>query len=202
MTRSESELQELLQCAKGGDENALGQLLEYFRPQLREIARERITGKLHVRIDESDMVQQAWLAAFRNFAGFRGKVLSEFVAWLKQIHDRNITDTIRNHAVYQKRSLAREEPSREVVRDATAPVASPSHQAIQKESAARVAAAIRDLPEDQGESVQLRYLEGCSLSEIAQRLNRTEDAVAGLLRRGLAKLRRKLRNESGRGEER
>ena len=38
----------------------------------------------------------------------------------------------------------------------------------------------------------LRYWQGCPLSEIAARMERTPAAVAGLLHRGLRRLRRDL----------
>ena len=45
------------------------------------------------------------------------------------------------------------------------------------------------LPQDQREALRLRYLEGKTLLEIAERLDRSEMAVAGLLKRGLRSLR-------------
>ena len=65
------------------------------------------------------------------------------------------------------------------------------------ERAAKIARALQTLPEAQREAVRLRHLEGCSLAQIAERLGRTEAATAGLLKRGLAKLREKLKDERG-----
>ena len=192
---TETELQAWLELAKQGDRDALGKLLQHFRPELRDMARRRITGALQARIDGSDLVQQSCLSAVRNFAGFGGTTLPEFVAWLKQIHERNIADIIRNHAVYEKRAIGREEPEHDGTHQAGAHAATPSQQAIHGERVAQVAAALEELPTGQREAVQLRHLEGCSLAEIARRLGRTEDAVIGLLWRGLRTLRRKLKEE-------
>jgi RNA polymerase sigma-70 factor (ECF subfamily) len=54
--------------------------------------------------------------------------------------------------------------------------------------------ALEQLPEEQREAVRLKYLEQATLSETAARLGKTEDAVSGLLQRGMAKLNRILRN--------
>jgi RNA polymerase sigma-70 factor (ECF subfamily) len=60
----------------------------------------------------------------------------------------------------------------------------------------RLADALRQLPEPQREAIFWHHLQGCSLSETATRLGRTDAAVAGLLHRGL----RKLREVMSRGE--
>lgn len=191
--RSEAELQQLLELAKRGNHDALGQLLEHFRPELRDLARRRIAGSLQTRIDESDLVQQSCLSAIRNFDRFQGRNLADFAAWLRQIHERNITDTIRSHTLVEKRAILRQEPTDDALQATLARTLSPSQQVLRSERAAEVAAAVDELSKPQREAVQLRYFEGCSLSEIAQRTSRTEDAVAGLLRRAMGKLRNKLK---------
>jgi len=54
------------------------------------------------------------------------------------------------------------------------------------------------LTDDQREGVRLRYLEGQSLAEIAERMQRSEEAVAGLIKRGLKTLRKHLHDEASR----
>jgi RNA polymerase sigma-70 factor (ECF subfamily) len=194
---SESELRQLLDLARSGDRDALGQLLDHFRSELRDMARHRITERLRVRVDESDLIQKSCLSAFRDFAQFVGEAPDEFGAWLRQIHDRNITDTIRDHAAYQKRAVSREASDEDAILHSCARMPSPCEQVIQQETADEVRAAVDELPEAYREAVRLRHLEACSLAEIAQRLGRSEDAVAGLIRRGLRKLRGQLKGLRG-----
>ncbi len=196
MTDSEAELARLLERARSGDQDARGRLLDHFRPQLRQWARRRIEGKIRARIDESDIAQQSCLSALRNFDQFEGSELGEFLAWLRQIHEQNVRDAVRDHAVYQKRAVWRESDDAEALEAAPTELDSPSRHAMREERAARIARALETLPEGQREAVRLRHLEGCSLAEIARRLDRTEAATAGLLKRGLAKLRQKLKDES------
>ncbi len=55
-----------------------------------------------------------------------------------------------------------------------------------------LAEALTALPEDQRQVVELRHLKGWSLAAIPRHLGRTPAAVAGLLHRGLARLRHLL----------
>jgi RNA polymerase sigma-70 factor (ECF subfamily) len=63
---------------------------------------------------------------------------------------------------------------------------------MRDEVAASLAISLKRLPETQAEAIRLRYLEGCSLRDIAERMNKSELAVAGLLKRGLRSLRDEL----------
>ena len=196
MTDSETELKRLLELARSGDRDARGRLLDHFRPQLCQWAKRRIEGKIRARVDESDIAQQSCLSALRDFDRFEGSELAEFAAWLQRIHEQNVRDVVRDHAVYEKRAVSKETGDAEDVQAARSELASPSQQAIQGEREANVARALETLPEGQREAVRLRHLEGRSLAEIARRLDRTEAAAAGLLKRGLAKLRQKLKDET------
>ena len=65
----------------------------------------------------------------------------------------------------------------------------PSDCAIANEQLVSLATALMKLPTDQRKAVELHHLQGLRSAEVAKRLNRTEVAVAGLLRRGLKQLR-------------
>jgi RNA polymerase sigma-70 factor (ECF subfamily) len=72
---------------------------------------------------------------------------------------------------------------------------SPSEHAVRQETLVRLAAALAELPEDQRTAVECHHLQGCSVAEVAGQLGRSEAAVAGLLRRGLKRLRELLHDE-------
>jgi RNA polymerase sigma-70 factor (ECF subfamily) len=69
---------------------------------------------------------------------------------------------------------------------------SPSQRAMQSERLLRLAEALETLPETQREAVELHYWQGWSLAQIATHLDRSNASVAGLLQRGLKRLRRAL----------
>ncbi|MFN9852137.1 MAG: RNA polymerase sigma factor, partial [Planctomycetota bacterium] len=49
------------------------------------------------------------------------------------------------------------------------------------------------IPDTQREAIRMRYLEGMSLKEISKKMDKSEMAVAGLLKRGLQGLRDEMR---------
>lgn len=192
--RDEGSLRNLIDQARSGDGDALGRLLEHYREFLRRLAAQSIGEKLRVRVDDSDMVQQTLVSAVRNFHQFRGRDPGEFAAWLKLIQQRNLQDALRNHVAADKRSLGQEVSSVGWSGDAwSGPIdpaqLTPSRQAIRAESFVQLFQMLDRLPEDQRTAVRLRHLEGWKLLQIAAQLGRSEDAVAGLIKRGLKKLR-------------
>lgn len=189
----DSEFRKLLRRAKDGDEQALGIVLEQHRAYLRLLALRELEGQLAARLDPSDVIQQTFLSAVRNFGTFLGEQPAEFLAWLARIHERNLQDAVREHVASQKRGVGREEALGDghVVIDSR--VSSPSARIMQGEQALRLAQALEKLPADQREAVRLRHLEGKSLAEMAARMERSERAVAALLNRGIVGLRRTVR---------
>jgi RNA polymerase sigma-70 factor, ECF subfamily len=199
MNDSLTTLAGLLARAKSGDREAVGELLEAHRPLLRFLALRYLDGPLGGRLDASDLVQQTCLSVFRRIEQFDGNQPAEFVAWLKRIHERNLQNAIRDHLLVQKRAAGREvsiADGKYIERTETPHQSSPSQRLMQGEQAVRLAAALQSLPEDQREAVRLRYLEGRPVAEIAERLKRSVVATAGLLKRGLVKLRAELSDES------
>ena len=67
--------EELLTAARGGDSQALGQLLEAYRAYLLLLGRVQLEGRLRRKVDPADVVQETLLEAFRDFAQFQGHTL-------------------------------------------------------------------------------------------------------------------------------
>jgi RNA polymerase sigma-70 factor (ECF subfamily) len=72
---------------------------------------------------------------------------------------------------------------------------SPSERVGRQERAAALATAVDALPPDQREVVLLKHCHGRTLAEIADQTGKSVAAVAGLLRRGLERLRQLLDSE-------
>ena len=87
----------LLEQARAGDEAALGRLLELYRNYLRLVARALIGQALRVRLDASDLVQETFLKADREFGQFLGSTEPELTAWLRQILVRTLANQAKHH---------------------------------------------------------------------------------------------------------
>jgi len=70
---------------------------------------------------------------------------------------------------------------------------SPSQQLMRGERVRLLAEAIESLPESQHMAIDLHHLQGYSLLETAQFMERSAVSVAGLLRRGLETMRGRLK---------
>jgi RNA polymerase sigma-70 factor (ECF subfamily) len=170
--------------------------LEQWRPYLRMLARLQIDTRWQAKIDASDIVQQTMLEAHRARAQFRGKSEEELRGWMRRIMARNLSDEIRKFrrgkrdaGLEQSLQVALNESSLCLERCIAASDSRPDNRAMRGEQLTQLAAAIEALPEDQQLAVMLHHLQGQTSAEIAAKMRRTEVAVAGLLRRGLKRLR-------------
>jgi RNA polymerase sigma-70 factor (ECF subfamily) len=174
-------------------------LLERHREYLYLLARLHLNPRLRGKLDPSDVVQQTLLKAHENRGQFRGQGEAEVAEWLRRILLNTLTDAVRAFGG-AKRDLALEQSLEAVLAESSARLAallrpepsSPSARAIRKEEFARLAEALAQLPDDQRTAVELHHLQDWSVLEIGEYLGRSEAAVAGLLRRGLNKLRKLL----------
>jgi RNA polymerase sigma-70 factor (ECF subfamily) len=190
---------ELLKQARQGDREALGRLLEAQRTALYRLAKRQLEGRIAVRVDASDIIQQTFLAAHRDFTQFAAQDAQDLAGWLKSILDHKVASAIRDHTLLQKRSLRREQSMDDshggdapMIQELDAGITSPSQKAIRGEEEQRLNQALTALPDDQREAVRLRHLEGWALADIAGHLGRTRAATAGLIKRGMKALRRQL----------
>src|SRR6476661_9104426 len=87
----------LLVGARAGDAATLGQLLELYRRYLSLLARVQIGRHLQGKVDASDVVQETFLEAHRNFPRFRGTSEGELVRWLRQILATRLADLLRRY---------------------------------------------------------------------------------------------------------
>ncbi len=175
------------------------QPLEHFRPYLLLLARRQLSGRAPSRFDASDVVQQTLLEAHQRREQFRGGTDAERAAWLRQILAHNLADADRamhrdRRDVNRERSLEADlqQSSAQLAGWLAADQSSPSRQAVCHEEAVRLAEALDRLPEAQREALVLQHWHGLTLAQIGERLRRTPIAVAGLLKRGLRRLRELL----------
>jgi RNA polymerase sigma-70 factor (ECF subfamily) len=179
-------------------EEASARPVEEYREYLHLLARLQLDPRLRGKLDPSDVVQQTLVKAHQNREQFRGQTDAEQAAWLRRILANTLIDAARKYqrelAHEQGLDRALDESSARLEAWLAAEQSSPSEVACRQEELLHLAGALARLPEDQRAAVELHHLRGASVAEIAGHLGRTEAAVAGLLRRGLQKLRELLGN--------
>jgi len=176
--------------------------LEQFRSYLRLLARMQLPAKLAPKVDASDVVQQTLVQAYQGLAQFRGQTPQELAGWLRQILAHQMAHLVRDYGRL-KRDAGRELPLAAVIDQSSARLeawlaadqSSPSERAQRNDSLLQLAAALETLPDEQREAVELHYCHGLTLAQVAEQLGRTPPSVAGLVHRGVMKLKAAMGSE-------
>jgi RNA polymerase sigma-70 factor (ECF subfamily) len=170
--------------------------LEGFRDYLLLLARLQIEPRLRAKVDASDVVQQTLVKAHQNRDQFRGHSPGEQAAWLRRILVNTLIDAARKFG----RQLDLEQSLEAQVNGSSARIeawlagdqTSPSDAVARQEQLLTLARCLAALPDDQRVAVEMHHLRDLPVSAIAAELGKTEASVAGLLRRGLKRLRELL----------
>jgi RNA polymerase sigma-70 factor (ECF subfamily) len=170
--------------------------VERYREYLRLLARLQLDPRLRSKLDPSDVVQATLIKAHENLDQFRGQSEGELAAWLRRILANCLTDAARKYyrEVLIGQSLANvlDQSSARIEEWLAARDSAPDSRAQRHEQLLRLANALCQLPDDQRQAVELHHLRGQPVTEAAVLMGKSEAAVAGLLRRGLKKLRELL----------
>ena len=127
------DVSEWMAQAQSGDDQAWGRLLEHYRPLLRDHAQQSLRAALRARVDESDLIQQTCLSAYRALAEFQGASEPEFRRWLLRILERNILQVVERERLAARRAVDRESPGSGPLRDVADRQTSPGRRAIRGE---------------------------------------------------------------------
>ena len=197
MTHDRSVIEEHMTRAIAGDENARHALLDLYRDDLRRMVDARLDRRLSVRVDASDVVQDALVDAWRRMDEYFHDQPLPFLAWLRQIVNERIIDTHRRHVSSQRRGVGREVAAPAITNESAVVIArelfandtSPSNRLARKEFHAQLKDAILSLPDKDREILVMRHIEQLDTAQIAEALNITPGAVKARLLRALLRLR-------------
>src|SRR5262249_9164524 len=151
--------------ARAGSGEALGRALEACRGYLLLIAQQELGSDLQAKAGASDLVQQTFLEAQRDFGAFRGNTAAQLRAWLRRLLLPTLASSPRDYRATAKRAVGRELALPEGGSSdpgAGGPAAagpSPSAEAMAGEQAEAVRRALERLPEDYRRALLLRHQE-------------------------------------------
>ncbi|REK15731.1 MAG: RNA polymerase factor sigma-70 [Planctomycetota bacterium] len=194
-------VEQLLRSARNDDDgDAIGRLLELYRNYLTVLATTQFDRRLRQRVSPSDLVQDALLAAHRDFRQFNGDSERQFLAWLRQILIHCLHHAIDMHVKAKRRDVrcevsidqaatALDRSAMNLAEMLPDRAPSPSAPLRARERAVTVANRLAGLRPAYREVIIMRNLQGLSFDEIAQRMDRNSGAVRMLWLRAVEKLK-------------
>lgn len=185
-----------LERLAAGDVDAWQRLIVHYHSALYRAVAARIGPGLRQHLDPDDVLQQAYVAAFRAVADCRFVGPAGFYKWLERIALNQLKDAQRALR-RQKRDIVREARAGpdlsascpDLIQRLAASETTPSRQIARDEAVAAVLSCLARLSAEQRAIVRLRYLEGRSVADVAACLGKTEGAVHMLCHRGLKAMR-------------
>lgn len=199
-SNSSSNAEMLLTQALAGSQECFGRLLHVYRNYLKILVISQLERKLLARVSPSDVVQETFLEASRDFGQFRGKSSQEFWGWLRSILVNNLHRVVEQHVLTKKRDVRREislEALANSLEQSTtrletilpASGSSPSGNLQQAELEIHLADKLAELPEDYRTVIVLRHIEAMPFEEIGKRMERSSGAARMLWFRAIQALR-------------
>lgn len=190
----------LLDRAQQGSMSSLGRLMSLYANYLKIVVSAQLDSRLGQRVSPSDVVQETFCEAHRDFQAFRGESPEEFLGWMRRILVNNLLRAVEQHVSAAKRDVRREVSIDQLRRGVeqstwrfgallTSDQESPSRNLQRIEDQALLAEALSELTPDYREVIRLRHLEGLSFAEVAARMERSSGAVRMLWLRALKQLR-------------
>jgi RNA polymerase sigma-70 factor (ECF subfamily) len=147
--------EELIAAVLAGDIDAFGGLVRRYQDTCIRFA-VRMLGS---RVDADDVLQSAFMRAFRNLGNCREP--ERFGGWLYQI----VVNECRTYAVRQRRRELRFTPATDVIERAVAPG---SEIETESDVGGHIEHALGSLPADQREAFLLKHVEELTYEEMAE----------------------------------
>ena len=177
--------EELMELVGGGDARAFEALYDRHGGPAFSLA-YRMVGN---RVIAEDITQEAFLSIWRSrlrYQSDRGSVRT----WVLGIVHHRAIDALRRNLVHERRRASAEGIEEwQEARERT------DVEVARREEARTVRAAIEELPDKQGQVIDLAYFGGFTHTQIAEMLDMPVGTVKGRMRLGLDKLRRSLSRE-------
>jgi len=168
-------LDEAAQRVRSGDAAAFGQIVDATSGRLVRLA-ARMLGNV---VDAEDVVQEAYVKAYRALTTGEFDGRANVSTWLYRI--------VTNQAIDAMRGRARRPKPTDTADESTSDLAS----AEQKMALAELSDFMSELPPEQRAALVLKAVEGLTSPEIAQVLQCSEGAVEQRLVRARAALRKR-----------
>lgn len=166
---------------RAGDEQAFSQFFDDNFARLYRFVLGRCNGD---EAASAEIAHAALSLALRKIRSYRGE--AALFTWLCSIARNELADWMRRNARYRKHIVLTEDfpEVRAAVDSFLAPAANGPGQQYQKEELRRlIQVALDHLPPRYGDALEWKYIQGCSVNEIAARMELSPEAAQSLLAR-------------------
>lgn len=180
---STEEEQALVERASQGDREAFDTLVARSRKELESHVASRLGGRLRGELERDDLLQETVARALESIERFEWQGEGSFRRWLFGIAE-NVT-----HEAARK---LRRGPDLEAFPDLPGTDSSPSKHVRRSERFERLQEAIRRLSPDHRRVILLVRIEGLTIREVAERMERSVSSVKNLLLRAMRAMRETL----------
>jgi RNA polymerase sigma-70 factor (ECF subfamily) len=201
-THDADETAALLERAVEGDEQALQRLFQKYSDRLKRMVHLRLDRRLQGRVDEDDVLQEAYLNVSRRLAEYHSDPQLPFFLWLRHLVGLKLAEIHRQHLGTQKRdadlevSLHRgalpEANSMSLAAQLMGSLTSPSDAAAKAETRIIVQEALNAMDDIDREILALKHFEQLSTSEIGQVLGLSKAGAGSRYLRAIKRLRKTL----------
>ena len=177
----------------------LADVFQQNRDRLRQLIRLRLHPRLQGRLDESDVVQDAFVDANRRFAEYTANPAVPLFLWLRSLTLQRLIDLHRLHLGAKMRDAGREislhtgplpeASSISLAAQLVGQMTSVSQAAIRAETQVRVQAALNLMDPIDREVLALRHFEMLTNEEVAQVLGLKKSAASNRYIRALRRMK-------------
>jgi len=178
--------EELVARAKAGDLDGFNQLVSRWERPIYALAYRTLGREEEAR----DVVQEAFLRAYRGLRGFKGE--AKFSSWLYRITLNLCRDWSRRERRAPIVQVPEGTDPMDLADEHVQPAESVEDLVARREMSAAVAKAMAELPEEQRTAILLKEYHGLTFQEIAGMLDCPLSTVKTRLYQGLSVLRRRL----------
>jgi len=172
-----ADVNELLAQAAAGNETALTHLFTRYRKRLKQMVRLRLNRRLQGRVDDSDILQEAYLEAAKRLPEYLAEKPLPFFLWLRRLTGEKLIDAHRRHLGAKMRDAGQEvslhrgpmpaASSASLAAQLLGHLTSPSQAAIKAEIRLRVQEALNSMDPLDREIIALRHFEQLSNSTVS-----------------------------------
>lgn len=173
-----TDLNDLIYRARNGNPQAAGELYELYHQQIFRYLGYR-TGDW---LAAEDLTGEVFIKMIKALPRFQPTAAS-FASWLFQIAHNAAVDHLRWQTSHPAVRLDDDQPAAD----------NPAAALEDRLSSEQLRGALQQLSGDQRDVLLLRFIHGLSLADTASALRRSPDAVKGLQRRALQRLRECLK---------